>query len=129
MGIDQCHEQLKKLVKGASGAICLSEDKDKLRKWIVCGPEVAPIFKEFEQNSALRRTEKSYFRYHEETAFFKKCFKDHVEMRNPFFGSDEDELIQLYTRDVIGQDIVKTVIQIEHLGKEQVQSFMTDRLL
>ena len=136
MGIDQCHE-LNKLVKGDGGAIGLTEDEDKLRKWMVCGPEVASIVKEFEENSALRRTERSDFRHHEQTAFFQKRFKDHVDklctefkkMRNPFLASDEDELIQLDTRDAMGPNIVKTVNQIEDIGKEQAQSFMTERLL
>jgi len=124
-------------VKGDGGAIGLTEDEDKLRKWMVCGPGVARIVREFEENSALRGTQKSDFRHHEQTAFFQKRFKDHVDklcsefnkMRNPFLGSDEDELIQLDTRDVMGPNIVKTVNQIEDLGKEQAQSFMTERLL
>ena len=32
MGIDQCHEQLNKLVKGDGGAVGLTEEEDKLRK-------------------------------------------------------------------------------------------------
>jgi len=35
MGIDQCHEQLNKIVKGNGGAIGLTEDNDKLRRWTI----------------------------------------------------------------------------------------------
>ena len=38
--IDQCHEQLNKLLKGDGGAIGLTKDEDRLKKWMVCGPEV-----------------------------------------------------------------------------------------
>ena len=48
MAIDQCQEQLNKLVKRKGGAIDLIKDKDKLRKWVVCGPGVARIVMEFE---------------------------------------------------------------------------------
>lgn len=58
MGIDQCHEQLNKLVKGDGGAIGLIKNKDELKKWIVCGLEVPHIVREFEENPALRGTQK-----------------------------------------------------------------------
>ena len=50
MGIDQCHEQQNELVKGDGGAIGLTEDEDRLRKWMVCGAEVAKIVMEFEKS-------------------------------------------------------------------------------
>ena len=77
MGIDQCHEQLNKLVKGEGGATGLTEDEDRLRKWIVCGPEVARIVMEFEENSVLKQTRKTEYRHHEETVAFQKRFKTH----------------------------------------------------
>ena len=40
--IDQYHEQLKKLVKEDD----LTEDEDRLKKWMVCGPEVRRILME-----------------------------------------------------------------------------------
>ena len=43
MGIEQCHEQQNKLVKGDGGAIGLTKHEDILRKWMVCGPEVSRI--------------------------------------------------------------------------------------
>ena len=35
MGIDQRHEQLNKDVKGDDGIIGLTEDEEKLRRWMV----------------------------------------------------------------------------------------------
>ena len=52
MGIDQCHEQINRLAKGNGGAVSLTEDEDKLRKWMICGPEVTRTVTEFEEHSA-----------------------------------------------------------------------------
>ena len=50
MGIDQCHEQQNELVKGDGGAIGLTEDEDRLRKWMVCGAEAAKIVMKIEKS-------------------------------------------------------------------------------
>ena len=39
MGLDQRQEQHDKDVKGEGGAIGLTEDEDKLSRWMVCGTE------------------------------------------------------------------------------------------
>ena len=54
MGIDQCHEQLNTIVKGDGGALGITEDEEKFRKWMVCGPEIAKMVKEFEHVTILR---------------------------------------------------------------------------
>ena len=41
MGIDQRHEQLNADIKGNGCAIGLTEDEEKLLRWMVCGPEEA----------------------------------------------------------------------------------------
>ena len=138
MGIDQCHEQLNKLVKGEEGAIGLTEDEDRLRKWMVCGPEVATIVMEFEENSVLKQTRKTKYMNREETVAFQKRFKTHVDclvsetkkFGNPFIINDEEcELVQLDTRDVMGPNIVKSINEIQIVGKEQADQFMKERLV
>ena len=108
MGIDQCHEQLNKIVKGDGDAICLTEDDDKLRRWTVCGPEIARMVREYEDASVLRNVDSNDFRHHEETPGFQKRFKDHYrslveefeKLGNPFLCEGDDiDLIQLDTRD------------------------------
>jgi len=138
MGIDQCHEQLNKIVKGDGGAIGLTEDDDKLRRWTICGPEIARMVREFEDASVLRNVDSKDFRHHEETPGFQKRFKDHYQslieefekLGNPFLCEGEDtDLIQLDTRDVMGEDIVETVNEIERLGKSQAETFITERIV
>ena len=41
MGLDQRHEQQNKDVKGDGGILGLTENEEKMRCWMVCGPEVA----------------------------------------------------------------------------------------
>ena len=98
MGIDKCHKQLNKLVEGDGWATGLSEDEDRLREWMVFGPEVARIVLEFEENSVLKQTRKTEYRHHEETVAFQKCFKIHVDclvieikkFGNPLIINDEE---------------------------------------
>ena len=47
MGIDQRHEQLNKNLKGDGGMIGLTEDEEKLRRWMICTPETARAVYEF----------------------------------------------------------------------------------
>ena len=42
---------------------------------------------------------------------------------------DDTDLIQLDTRDVMGDDVVKTVNQIEDLGKSQADNFICERIV
>ena len=138
MGIDQCYEQLNKIVKGDGSATGLTEDDNTLRKWMVCGPEVARVVMEFEQNSALKNTRKSEYRHHEQTAAFQKGFQNDLEnlntefmnLGNPFIVDFEDrDLIQLDTRDIMGPEIVKTINEIQIIGKQQADVFFNERLI
>ena len=65
MGLDQRHEQRNKDIKGNGGVLGLTEDKDKLQRWMVCGPEVARAVAEFESLSVLQKEETTAFRHHE----------------------------------------------------------------
>ena len=71
MGIDQCHEQLNTIVKGDGGALGLTEDEDKFRRWMVCGPEISRMVNEFEHVTVLSN-EDTQFRHHEDTPGFQK---------------------------------------------------------
>ena len=48
--IDHAHEKKKKLVKEDGGTIGLTENTAALTCWMVCGPEIAIIVNEFEEN-------------------------------------------------------------------------------
>ena len=66
MGLDQRHEQQNKDVKGDGGFLGLTENEEKLRRLIVCVPEVA--VSEFEAAPVLKKEENT------ETPSFQKRF-------------------------------------------------------
>ena len=73
----------------------------------------------------LKETEHSEFHHHEEkfakhVSLFIKAFN---HLGNPFEPDESNELIQLGTNDLIGDNVVSTVRQIEQIGKKQHNKF------
>ena len=60
MEIDQCHEQLNTILKGDGSAIGLTEDDDKLRRWTICGPEIARMVREYEDASVITKKRQGF---------------------------------------------------------------------
>ena len=85
MGLDQRHEQQNKDVKGDGGILGLTENEEKMRCWMVCGPEVAQTNSEFEAAYVLKKEEKTEFCHHEETSSFQKRFVRSVSSLNSEF--------------------------------------------
>ena len=50
LAMDHAHEQNNKTVKGDGGVIGLTENSAQLLKWILSGPEMARLIKEFKDN-------------------------------------------------------------------------------
>ena len=48
--IDQCHEQMNKLIKGEGGAVGLTEYPQSLDRCLVAGPEISRLILEFENS-------------------------------------------------------------------------------
>ena len=48
--IDQAHEQNNACVKGDGGAVGLTENPVALKRWMLCGPEMARLVNEFENS-------------------------------------------------------------------------------
>ena len=93
---------------------------------MVCGPEVARVVREFQQNPVLRQTIKTEYSHKEDRVAFQKRFKTHggcfatviKKNGNPFIISDEEgELVQIDTRDVIEFNIVKSINEIQRVSK------------
>ena len=138
MGIDQCHEQLNKIVKGDGGAVGLTEDEDMLRRWSICGPEISRMVQEFEHSTVLHKVDSSVFRHHEENPAFQKRFQEDCKsleiefekLGNPFICTENDtSLLQLDTRDVMSDDIVESIRTAEEIGRANSKNFITQRLV
>ena len=125
------------LLSGNGGFVGLTEDEDKFRRWQICSPEVARAVSEFEELTILKENEHSIYNHHESSPTFQKRFKQDVDklsdeisqLGNPFScANDSKELIQLGTKDVMGDDAIKKVMEIKELGKKQYEEFRNTRI-
>ena len=98
---------------------------------MVSGPEVAHLVKTFEEDSVLKSQKDSEYRHHEQTPAFQARFKKHVanlieefkKLRNPFEDDGNVELIQLDTKNVLSDAVIKAVNEVEELGYRQAKQF------
>ena len=136
MGLDQVHEQNNKVIKGAGGASnLLNKDNDSaLLRWEVCNPEIARMILEFED--CLDRNDipaESSSKHHEDNASFNKRFSSDVDRLskaitvNPF---KQTSLTKLNNHKIVISDSVRDVLEnLEPMGREQVKTFIQDRLV
>lgn len=115
----------------------MTEDEDKFRRWQICSPEVARAVSEFEDSTILKQNEHSVYNHHDNSPTFQQRLNRHVDklsdeitnLGNPFICSGESkELVQLGTKDVIGEDAAKIVFTIQDLGKKQFEEFRKTRI-
>ena len=114
MALDQRHEQLNKDIKGDGGMVGLTEDEEKFRHWTICSPEIARAVVEFEEETVLQQRQHGSFHHHEDSNSFQIRFAKHVndltefdQLGNPFMSDESNELMQLGTKDVMGDDVIK----------------------
>ena len=117
MGIDQRHEQLNADIKGAGGAVGLTEDDEKFLRWMLCAPEEGRMVREFEQHSLLNKDESDVYRHHEQSNSFQSKFqKDVAKPEEEFlkhgnpFSSRDSELIHIISNDVCDDTGLHTVL-------------------
>ena len=135
IAICQAHEQNNGMVKGDGGAVGLTENPSALRRWMISGPETARLVSEFEA-SMTTEVEVQGADHHEvqrssEVSFFKdmKSLVTTIEdFGNPFLEESED-LIVMDTKEIAGPTAVTILCQIEAIGKQQCNQFITERLL
>ena len=135
MALDQCHEQNNAMVKGSGGAIGLTGNPGALRRWMVAGPEIARITKEFEEQATNQKHGLSDSRHHEQQPGVQTAFLKEVkalvtvleEMGNPFLEHSQDLLV-IDTRDIVDTQVADAVRRIITLGEEQYTEFVTQRL-
>jgi len=134
LAIDQAHEQNNASVKGDGGAVGLTENPAALRRWMVCGPEMARLIHEFEESTEKRQDTDR--RHHEQKRHAQMAFAKDVrslkqtmeEMGNPFADYSSDLLV-LNTRDVMDTAVADTVRQIQKLGLDQYEAYVKERLV
>ena len=131
IGLDQCHEQLNKDIKGDGGMVGLTEDEDRLWRWMICSPEISRAVSDFETGTVLKKKDHGIFHHHEESVSFQRRFAKHVvdltsefeQLGNPFLFNESGELIQLDIKDVMGEEVVATVRTVNELGRTRHAQF------
>ena len=124
------------LVKGDGGAVGLTENPSALRRWMISGPEIARLVNEFEAHINVEASRQSPTQHHEAEASFQVSFTRDVnalmatldEMGNPFMEESNDLLV-LDTKDIAGPAATTRMCQIESLGIDQCNEFLTERLV
>ena len=133
IAIDQAHEQNNGMVKGDGGAVGLTENPGALRRWMITGPEIARLVNEF---GVLTKVAALGEDHHEVQRSFQVSFFKDVkslvaameDLGNPFLEESED-LIVLDTKEIAGPAAVTSLRQMEALGREQCNTFTTERLV
>ena len=88
--LDHNHEQQNEIIKGDGGALGLTENPTALKRWMVAGPKIARVVREFE--STFEVTKPCDKRHHEQMPSVQKAFFKDVQAlitrRNgePFYG-------------------------------------------
>ena len=135
IALDHAHEQCNAVMKGDGGTTGLMEKPESLKRWMLAGPEIARLIKEFEQEVDVHRdTSKSY--HHEQTPSKQMKFGQEVislkntidDLGNPFTESSQD-LYNLCSKDVASDEVVKTVKSIESTGVTQFNDFVQEHII
>ena len=133
IALDHAHEQVNAVVKGEGGAVGLTDSPDALLRWMVSVPEVSRMVEEFESSV---KTIKNDNKHHEQTPAAQSKFLEDVqnlisafeESGDPFLDKSKD-LTALHTKDVMDDDVVKSVRNVKDVGEKQFKSFVKERLV
>ena len=133
IALDQNHEQENEIIKGDGGAVGLTESPTALRRWMISGPEIARLIREFESTFEVRSSSSTL--HHEQVPFVQKNFAKDVkamvtvldEYGNPFLESSKD-LIVLDSKEIMPDCVVQSVYKAKELGETQYNTYVEERL-
>ena len=132
IGLDHNHEQLNKDIKGDSGVKGLFNNPDSLRKWMIAGPEIARLVREFEKD--LKEDGFEHLHHEESFSHQKEFLKDvsnlveHFEKNNNPFKDRSDNLTRLITMDIMPTNSVTTMKKVYSTGQTQYEHFCKERI-
>ena len=137
--IDQAHEQNNKRLKGQNGIIGLTTNESALNCWIVTGPQIAEMLKQFKASigNVANEHEENEATHHEEGETFQKQFRSDVEKLtmtikeygSPFSEDSKDSLIVLHTGSLKKGVPVDNVMKIAEVGQKAYEAFITERFV
>ncbi len=131
---DQAHEQENAYVKGSGGCIGLTENPVAFRRWMLSGPELVRLQKQFEDEYFHDDDPENpnFFQNHEQGFATQKTFPKQVsclfktfqKMGNPFLD-DFPELVTLDSRNCVNESLTAALSTLEDTGIQQYQEFVT----
>ena len=121
--MDQAHEQNNELIKGDGGAIGITENPSALLRWMVSGPELVTLGREFDNSDEDKHAQ---LPHHEQSRANQTKFKNRVstlvstieELGNPF-EETSDDLVSLMSKDIADTCMCTTLRKIDTVVKEQ----------
>ena len=127
------HERKNVIGKGVGGA---REDDEALRRWCVCGPEVARVLKEFEACRTPIKELTVVKEHHKANTLAQKTFMIDVknlttafeESGNPFTEDSKDSY-SLESKEVKNDKLVFMVLNIEKIGQEEFKDYYENRII
>ena len=133
IALDHNHEQENEAIKGDGGAVGLTENPAALRRWMVAGPEIARVVKEFESTYVEQKPNDVH--HHEQVPAVQKAFAKDVqallevieEMGNPF-TEDSADLIVLDSKEIMSECVVEAVKKAKEMGECQFETYVEERL-
>lgn len=136
LALDHAHEQNNALVKGDGGAVGLTDNPSALRRWMISGPEVARVVREFETSLERSSRDKMSDEHHEQSPSFQANFRDDVsnlvaviqEAGNPFSERTTD-FITLQSKDIISPAAHDAMKELLAVGGQQFETFFQERLV
>ena len=133
----QAHEQENRNVKGSGGCIVLTENPVAFRRWMLSGPELSRLRKEFESEyfSDNDPDDPDNFLNHEQGLSTQKTFQKKVtslcsiirKMGNPFLV-DFSDLVSRDSRDCADESVIAALYTLEGIGKGQYSNFVKEVL-
>ena len=135
--VDQAHEQENRYVKSSGGCIGLTENPIAFRRWMLSGPELSRLQKQFEEEylADVDPENPMNFQNHEQGPAAQKTFQGQVrnlgnifrKMGNPFLDEFKD-LVTLDSRNCVDESVVTALRNLENIGKTQYKDFVKNVL-
>jgi hypothetical protein len=130
--IDQAYEQENILVKASGGAIGLMDSPSAFRRWMLAGPELSRLQREFDSdpqhNESATHTNLPHHEHglatQTKTHRQVNCLAAAISnMGNPFLD-DFDDLVTLDTRQCASPSVVAAIRTLEDVGSRQYEAYV-----
>ena len=135
IGPDHGIEQENRELKVIGGIVGITQNEKSLDKYFLIAPELSNVQHEFEKQyctgNQVKRTQHHELtggklsRVTQNAVKLSAVFHEHG---NPFESTDEDEIYNLLTKEVMTETATKDIIQCDELGQQMFEDFVKERL-